>query len=197
MRPTRTMVPGGRYEQIDLVLVRENLEGFYIGHEHFFAVDDDPHAVAIATGANTRTGCRRIAEFAFDYALRNGRRKVTIVHKANILKILTGLFLETAREVAAKYAGKVELGTGVRTYAPAAAPLMLAITLVLLGKNWATITLAAVGFAAGRLAMPVLRMASGDIDTWDDRLRSREKRLIAASAVTVASLAAVQAVMHQ
>jgi isocitrate dehydrogenase (NAD+) len=108
LRPTRTMVPGGRYEKIDLVLVRENLEGFYIGHEHFFAVDDDPRAVALATGANTRSGCRRIAEFAFDYAVRNGRRKVTIVHKANILKVLTGLFLETARDVAERYKGKVE-----------------------------------------------------------------------------------------
>jgi len=107
LRPARTLVPGGRYEDIDLVLVRENLEGLYVGFEHYIPIDGDAHAVAISSGVNTRAGSRRIAEFAFDYAAKNGRKKVTIVHKANVLKALTGVFLETAQEVAKKYAGKV------------------------------------------------------------------------------------------
>jgi len=109
VRPARTLVPGGRYENIDVVLVRENLEGFYIGFEHYIPIDDDPHAVAIGSGINSRAGCRRIAEFAFEYAVRNGRKKVTIVHKANILKMLTGLFLETALEVGKRYEGRVHM----------------------------------------------------------------------------------------
>jgi isocitrate dehydrogenase (NAD+) len=107
LRPARTMVPGGRYEDIDLVIVRENLEGLYVAFEHYIPVGDDPHAVAISSGVNTREGSRRIAEFAFDYAVRNGRKKVTIVHKANVLKALTGVFLDTAREVAKAYEGRV------------------------------------------------------------------------------------------
>src|SRR5260221_152828 len=100
VRPARTLVPGGRYEDIDVVLVRENLEGLYVGFEHYIPIGDDPHAVAIGSRVNNRAGCRRVAEFAFEYAVRNGRKKVTIVHKANILKALSGIFLETAREVA-------------------------------------------------------------------------------------------------
>jgi len=107
LRPARTLIPGGRYEDIDLVLVRENLEGLYVGFEHYIPIGDDPHAVAIASGVNTRAGGRRICEFAFDYAVRNGRKKVTLVHKANVLKALTGLFLETGREVAKEYEGRV------------------------------------------------------------------------------------------
>ena len=107
LRPARTLIPGGRYDNIDLVLVRENLEGLYVGFEHFIPIDGDPHAVAISSGVNTRAGSRRIAEFAFDYAVKNGRKKVTIVHKANVLKALTGVFLETALDVAKKYDGKV------------------------------------------------------------------------------------------
>jgi isocitrate dehydrogenase (NAD+) len=97
LRPARTLIPGGRYDDIDLVLVRENLEGLYVGFEHFIPIDGDPHAVAISSGVNTRAGSRRIAEFAFDYAVKHGRKKVTIVHKAN----------ETALDVAKKYEGKV------------------------------------------------------------------------------------------
>jgi len=107
LRPARTLIPGGRYEDIDLVLVRENLEGLYVGFEHYIPIDGDPHAVAISSGVNTRAGSRRIAEFAFDYAVRNGRKKITIVHKANVLKALTGVFLETAQQVGQKYADKV------------------------------------------------------------------------------------------
>jgi isocitrate dehydrogenase (NAD+) len=108
VRPALTLVPGGRYEDIDVVLVRENLEGLYVGFEHYIPIDDDPHAVAIGSGVNTRAGCRRIAEFAFEYALRHGRKKVTIVHKANILKALTGLFLETALQVGKSYEGRIQ-----------------------------------------------------------------------------------------
>jgi len=108
LRPVRTMVPGGRYEDIDIVLVRENIEGLYVAWEHFLEIDGDPHAVAISSGVNTRKECRRIAEFAFDYAATHGRRKVTIVHKANVLKALTGVFLETALEVGRKYQGRLE-----------------------------------------------------------------------------------------
>ena len=99
VRPARTLIPGGRYENIDLVLVRENNEGLYMGYEHFIPIGDDPHAVGMATGINTRQGCRHILKFAFDYAIRNGRKKVTVVHKANIMKALTGIFLETARQM--------------------------------------------------------------------------------------------------
>lgn len=108
VRPARTLVPG-RFENIDLVLVRENVGGFYVAHDYYIPVGDDPRAVAVSTGINTRADCRRIARFAFEYAVRNGRRKVTVVHKANILKALTGIFLEAAREVAQEYAGRVEM----------------------------------------------------------------------------------------
>jgi isocitrate dehydrogenase (NAD+) len=109
LRPVRTMIPGGRYEDIDIVLVRENLEGLYMAWEHYLAVGDDPHAIAISSGVNTRVECRRIAEFAFNYAVKHRRKKVTIVHKANVLKALTGVFLETAREVGKKYAKRVQV----------------------------------------------------------------------------------------
>ena len=107
MRPVRTLVPGGRYEGIDIVLFRENLEGLYVAWEHYVAIGDDPRAVAVSSGINTRAGSRRIAEYAFDWAVKHGRKKVTIVHKANVLKALTGLFLETALEVAKQYEKKI------------------------------------------------------------------------------------------
>jgi isocitrate dehydrogenase (NAD+) len=106
LRPARTLVPG-RYEKIDIVLVRENLEGLYVGFEHYIPIGDDDRAVAVASGVNTRAGAHRAIEFAFDYAVRNGRKKVTIVHKANVLKALTGLFLEVGRDVARQYEGRV------------------------------------------------------------------------------------------
>ena len=107
VRPARTIVPG-RYAGVDIVLVRENLEGLYVGQEHYVAVDGDPRAVGVATGWNTGTGSRAIVRHAFELAVREGRRKVTAVHKANILKCLTGVFLEAAREVAEEYAGRIE-----------------------------------------------------------------------------------------
>ena len=110
LRPARSLVPGGRYENIDLVLIRENNEGLYMGYEHFIPIDGDPHAVGMATGVNTRQGCRRILEYAFEYAIAHGRKKVTVVHKANIMKALTGIFLETAREMHAdRYVGRIAM----------------------------------------------------------------------------------------
>jgi isocitrate dehydrogenase (NAD+) len=109
VRPIRTFVPGQRYDNIDLVLIRENLEGLYVGFEHYVPIGDDPHAVAIASGINTRAGAQRIMKFAFEYALRHGRGKVTVVHKANVLKALTGIFLQTGLEVAKEYAGRIEV----------------------------------------------------------------------------------------
>jgi isocitrate dehydrogenase (NAD+) len=112
LRPARTIIPGGRYDNVDLVVVRENLEGLYIGHEHYVQIDDDPHAVAMGTGINTRAGSRRLLEFAFEHAIAAGRKKVTLVHKANIMKALTGIFLETGLELyERKYKGKFELDT--------------------------------------------------------------------------------------
>src|ERR1700749_1408678 len=114
LRPARTMIPGGRYDNIDLVVVRENLEGLYIGHELYIPIDDDPHAVAMATGVNTRQGSRRLLKFAFDHAIATGRKKVTIVHKANIMKALTGIFLETGLDLYEReYKGKFILETSI------------------------------------------------------------------------------------
>ena len=112
VRPARTLIPGGRYDNVDLVVVRENLEGLYIGHENYIRIDDDPHAVAMATGINTRQGSRRLIEYAFEHAVATGRKKVTIVHKANILKALTGIFLDTGVKLyEEKYRGRFELET--------------------------------------------------------------------------------------
>jgi isocitrate dehydrogenase (NAD+) len=108
LRPARTIVPGGRYHGVDIVLVRENLEGLYIGEERWVAVGDDPHGRAESVAVVTRTVAERIVRYAFEYALSHGRRRVTLVHKANILKHTSGLFLEVGREVAARYADRVE-----------------------------------------------------------------------------------------
>jgi isocitrate dehydrogenase (NAD+) len=108
VRPARTIMPGGRFENVDIVLVRENLEGLYIGVEHFVAIGDDPRAVGESMAIVTRRGCERIIRYAFEYALRHGRHKVTIVHKANILKMVSGLFLEVGRGIAKEYEGRVE-----------------------------------------------------------------------------------------
>jgi len=108
VRPARTIMPGGRYENVDIVLVRENLEGLYIGYEHFIQIGDDPRAVGESIAVVTRVGCERVIRYAFEYALRQGRKKVTIVHKANILKMVSGLFLEVGKQIAKEYAGRIE-----------------------------------------------------------------------------------------
>lgn len=99
LRPAIT-IPGvrSRYEDIDLVIVRENTEDLYAGVEHKIG-DVAAEAIKIIT----RKACERIARFAFEYARREGRRKVTAVHKANILKYTDGLFLEIVSEVAGDY----------------------------------------------------------------------------------------------
>jgi len=108
VRPARSLIPGSRFEDVDIVLMRENTEGLYIGFEAFIPIGDDPKAVAQSNAVVTRRGCERIARFAFEYAVEHGRKKVTICHKANILKAASGLFLETARDVSREYEGRVE-----------------------------------------------------------------------------------------
>jgi isocitrate dehydrogenase (NAD+) len=108
VRPALTLVPGGRYEDIDLVLIRENTEGLYVGVEHYIGLGGDPRAAAESVMIITRFGVERIVRYAFEYAKRNGRKKVTLAHKANILKFTQGLFLDVGREIAAEYAGVVE-----------------------------------------------------------------------------------------
>ncbi len=107
VRPAKTILPGGRFEDVDIVLVRENTEGLYIGVETFIPVAGDPKAIAQSLAIVTHKGCERIARFAFDYAVMHGRKKVTVVHKANILKAVSGLFLDVAREVSREYEGRV------------------------------------------------------------------------------------------
>ena len=108
VRPAKTIVPGGRYEGIDLVIVRENTEGLYAGIEHFIGLGEDPKAAAESVMLITRYGSNRIVRYAFEYAIEHKRKKVTLVHKANILKCTQGLFLEVGREVAKNYAGQIE-----------------------------------------------------------------------------------------
>ncbi len=107
VRPTKTIVPGGRYDHVDLVIIRENTEGLYVGLDHTFKVGGDRRAMAQAMSIVTREGSERIAKYAFEYATLHGRKKVTIVHKANILKATSGLFLEVAKRVAEQYAGVI------------------------------------------------------------------------------------------
>ncbi len=92
-----------RYEDVDLVIVRENTEDLYAGIEHRVGPD-----AAESIKIITRAASERIARFAFEYAVANGRHKVTAVHKANIMKLSDGLFLESCRTVAADYAGRIE-----------------------------------------------------------------------------------------
>ncbi len=107
VRPARSLMPGGRYRDVDLVLIRENTEGLYVGVEHYIGMGDDPKAAAESVMIITRFGAERVVRFAFDFAARNGRKKVTLAHKANILKFTQGLFLEAGRNVAQEYAGRI------------------------------------------------------------------------------------------
>ena len=99
LRPVRTL-PGvaARFDNVDLVIVRENTEDLYKGIEYMLT-DDIANGVKLIT----RDASLRICRFAFDYARRHGRRKVTAVHKANIMKLTDGLFLNCFRQVAADY----------------------------------------------------------------------------------------------
>lgn len=98
-------IPGykTRYDGVDLVTVRENTEGEYSGLEHTVVP-----GVVESLKIITRPASLRVAEYAFDYAVRNGRRKVSAIHKANIMKLSDGLFLECCREVAARYDTRIE-----------------------------------------------------------------------------------------
>ena len=109
VRPAHTILPNGRYKDLDLVLVRENTEGLYVGVEHYIRVGDDPKAAAESIAIITRAGSERIIRYAFEYAVKHGRKKVTVVHKANILKYSQGLFLDTGRMVGREYAGRIAL----------------------------------------------------------------------------------------
>ncbi len=108
IRPVVTLVPGQRYEDINLVLIRENTEGLYVGVEHYIGMEGDPRAAAESVMIITRFGAERIVRYAFEYARDNGRKKVTLAHKANILKFTQGLFLEVGESVARDYEGEVE-----------------------------------------------------------------------------------------
>ncbi len=101
VRPAKTLagVPA-RYDDVDLIVVRENTEDLYAGVEHYV---DPRRNAAESIAIITRFGSTRIAEYAYEYARRHGRKKVAIVHKANIMKMSNGLFLDCAREVSVKY----------------------------------------------------------------------------------------------
>ncbi len=104
LRPARSIKGlDTRYDDVDLVIVRENTEDLYAGIEHMVGPD-----AAESIKIITRAASERIARFAFDYAVANGRRKVTAVHKANIMKLSDGLFLEACGTVAADYEGRIE-----------------------------------------------------------------------------------------
>ncbi|MGZ8512948.1 MAG: isocitrate/isopropylmalate dehydrogenase family protein [Candidatus Limnocylindria bacterium] len=104
VRPAQTMKGvETRYENVDLIIVRENTEDLYAGIEHRVGPD-----AAESIKIITRAASQRIARYAFEYAVKNGRRKVTAVHKANIMKLSDGLFLESCQQVAADYAGRIE-----------------------------------------------------------------------------------------
>lgn len=99
LRPIKNL-PGvpARYQNVDLIVVRENTEGLYSGIEHEVVPGVMESLKIITEKASTR-----IAKFAFNYARANGRKKVAAIHKANIMKLTDGLFLQCARNVAVKY----------------------------------------------------------------------------------------------
>ncbi|HJR64650.1 MAG TPA: isocitrate/isopropylmalate family dehydrogenase [Gemmatimonadaceae bacterium] len=108
VRPAHTIVLGGRFQNVDLVLVRENTQGLYSGIEHYIKIGNDDRAAAESIALITRSASERVVRYAFDYAVRCQRKKVTLVHKANILKCSQGLFLDVGREVARHYADRIE-----------------------------------------------------------------------------------------
>lgn len=99
VRPVRSLPnTRSRYENVDLVVVRENTEGLYSGIEH-----EVVPGVVQALKIMTRKACTRISRYAFEYARRHKRKSVTAVHKANIMKLADGLFLDCFNEIAAEY----------------------------------------------------------------------------------------------
>lgn len=99
LRPIKTYqgIPS-KYDDVDVVIVRENTEDLYVGIEHMVGED-----AAESIKVFTRKGCERICRYAFEYARREGRRKVTAVHKANIMKCTDGMFLNIARDISKEY----------------------------------------------------------------------------------------------
>ncbi|HEY9723732.1 MAG TPA: isocitrate/isopropylmalate dehydrogenase family protein [Oscillatoriaceae cyanobacterium] len=122
VRPVTSLDPKNKFQDVDLVIVRENTEDLYAGIEFEQGTREDQEAIEFLSklsGKKIRSdaaigikpisifGSRRIVKFAFDYALKNGRKKVTAVHKANIMKYTDGLFLKVAQEVAKEYEGRI------------------------------------------------------------------------------------------
>ena len=101
VRPAKTL-PGvpSHFDHVDMVMVRENTEDLYAGVEHYVGAD---RSAAESIAIITRYGSERVIRYAFEYARAHGRKKVTLVHKANILKMSNGLFLEVGRELAGSY----------------------------------------------------------------------------------------------
>jgi len=100
VRPSKTLLRGGRYEDVDLVMVRENTEGLYAGVEHYV---DRRHHYAESITIVSREASERVIEYAFELARQRPRRRLTLVHKANILKYTSGLFLDVGREMAGRF----------------------------------------------------------------------------------------------
>lgn len=107
VRPARTILRGGRFEKVDIVLIRENTEGLYAGLEHYIKIGEDDKAAAESIALITRLGSERVIRYAFEYAVRHGRKKVTLVHKANILKFSQGLFRSVGQQIAKEFDGRV------------------------------------------------------------------------------------------
>ncbi|HLR26922.1 MAG TPA: isocitrate/isopropylmalate family dehydrogenase, partial [Fodinibius sp.] len=100
IRPAKSMPHiESRYRDIDLVMFRENTEGLYIGKENWVVENEHAESIAVVT----RSASERVIRAAFEYAQNKGRQKVTLVHKANILKFTCGLFMEVGEEVATEY----------------------------------------------------------------------------------------------
>jgi isocitrate dehydrogenase (NAD+) len=108
-----------RYENVDIVIVRENTEDLYAGVEYDLGTAEADHIIGMGNGKIRQdsaisikpisvTGTRRIVKYAFEYAVQNGRKKVSAIAKANIMKFTDGLFYRIAREVAEEYKGRVE-----------------------------------------------------------------------------------------
>jgi isocitrate dehydrogenase (NAD+) len=100
VRPSKTILPGGRYEGVDLVIIRENTEGLYVGNERYV---DEARTAAESVARVSREASRRVIDYAFRFAAARPRSKLTLVHKANILKLSSGMFLDVGRELAAQH----------------------------------------------------------------------------------------------
>jgi isocitrate dehydrogenase (NAD+) len=100
VRPSKSLVPGERYDGVDLVVIRENTEGLYAGIEHYI---DTKRSAAESITIVTQDASRRVIQFAFDYVARRPKQRLTLVHKANILKYTSGLFLDVGKELAADH----------------------------------------------------------------------------------------------